>query len=361
MTKHIFTAMSLSLMAAPAFSDTITGDLTVRDHLCVGASCANGGVETFGNEGLKIKSITPWISFEDTSTANPFGNDWLFRVNSADASFFAFEDTDGATQPFRVDAGARTDALRVASSGNIGIGTGLPQRDLHMRGGDSPTIRLEQDGAGGNPTQTWEIGGNEVGFFIFDTTASTSPFFIAPGAGNDRAFSVESNGDIGLGTLDPEAKLHVAGTSMLIKNNGRVNFTLSDTSDPGPDFRTQLTAGTARFSFVGTGAPEMELFQTGDLAIRGNYISAGTQLTVPDYVFDEDYALRPLAEVQSFIDTHSHLPDVPSAADIAAEGLDMTEMQMTLLKKIEELTLYTLKQEAEMAALRRRLDALDGQ
>ncbi|MEM9700787.1 MAG: hypothetical protein AAF943_18620, partial [Pseudomonadota bacterium] len=148
----------------------------------------------------------------------------------------------------------------------------------------------------------------------------------------------------------PDAALHVEGTSMLIENNGRVNFTLSDTSDPGPDFRTQLTAGTARFSFVGTGAPEMELFQSGDLAIRGRYISAGTQLTVPDYVFADDYALRPLSEVQNFIDANSHLPDVPSAADIAADGLDITEMQMTLLKKIEELTLYTLEQEARHEA-----------
>ncbi|MEM9700805.1 MAG: hypothetical protein AAF943_18710, partial [Pseudomonadota bacterium] len=159
------------------------------------------------------------------------------------------------------------------------------------------------------------------------------------------------DGEVGLGTNKPQAKLHVAGTSMLIKNAGRVNFTLSDTSDPGPDFRTQLTAGTARFSFVGTGAPEMELFQSGDLAIRGRYISAGTTLTVPDYVFAEDYALRPLSEVQNFIDANSHLPDVPSAADIAAEGLDLTEMQMTLLKKIEELTLYTLEQEETIQAL----------
>ncbi|MEM9700779.1 MAG: hypothetical protein AAF943_18580, partial [Pseudomonadota bacterium] len=121
--------------------------------------------------------------------------------------------------------------------------------------------------------------------------------------------------------------------------------------------RTQLTAGTARFSFVGTGAPEMELFQSGDLAIRGRYISAGTTLTVPDYVFDEDYALRPLAEVQSFIDTHSHLPDVPSAADIAEDGLDLTEMQMTLLKKIEELTLYTLEQQDIMERQNARLAA----
>ena len=65
--------------------------------------------------------------------------------------------------------------------------------------------------------------------------------------------------------------------------------------------------------------------------------------------------MRPLSEVASFIDAHSHLPDVPSAAQIADTGLDMTAMQMALLKKVEELTLYTLEQEARLA----RMDTLE--
>ena len=56
--------------------------------------------------------------------------------------------------------------------------------------------------------------------------------------------------------------------------------------------------------------------------------------------------------MQTFIDTNRHLPDVPSAAQIADTGLDMTAMQMALLKKVEELTLYTLEQEAELTRLR---------
>ena len=75
-------------------------------------------------------------------------------------------------------------------------------------------------------------------------------------------------------------------------------------------------------------------------------------------LFFDDYALRPLAEVQAFIDANSHLPEVPSEADIKANGVDMTDMHMVLLKKVEELTLYTLDQEAklaEMGALRAEL------
>jgi hypothetical protein len=84
-------------------------------------------------------------------------------------------------------------------------------------------------------------------------------------------------------------------------------------------------------------------------------------MNVPDYVFADDYALRPLADVQAFIDTNSHLPDVPSEADIKANGVDMTAMQMTLLKKVEELTLYTLEQESTIASLKEKAAQTDGQ
>ena len=60
----------------------------------------------------------------------------------------------------------------------------------------------------------------------------------------------------------------------------------------------------------------------------------------PDYVFNSTYQLRPLAEVEAFIKTNSHLPEIPSAEEVANEGIDLAEMDASLLKKIEELTLY---------------------
>ena len=84
-------------------------------------------------------------------------------------------------------------------------------------------------------------------------------------------------------------------------------------------------------------------------------------MNVPDYVFADDYALRPLADVQAFIDANSHLPDVPSEADIKANGVDMTQMQMVLLKKVEELTLYTLEQDRIIAAQARTEQARDAE
>lgn len=71
----------------------------------------------------------------------------------------------------------------------------------------------------------------------------------------------------------------------------------------------------------------------------------------PDYVFAEDYALRPLSEVKAYIDLHHHLPEVPSASSIAEEGMSLEEMNILLLKKVEELTLYILDQEERIKKL----------
>jgi hypothetical protein len=83
----------------------------------------------------------------------------------------------------------------------------------------------------------------------------------------------------------------------------------------------------------------------GDISASGSIISGGTTLNVPDYVFAEDYYLRPLEEVGDFIAREKHLPDIPSAAEIGEMGVNMTEMQMKLLAKVEELTLYAIEQD----------------
>ena len=79
--------------------------------------------------------------------------------------------------------------------------------------------------------------------------------------------------------------------------------------------------------------------------VSGTVASRGLTLTVngwPDFVFEPDYALMPLEEVARFIETHGHLPGIPSAAEVQARGLALGEMQSKLLQKIEELTLYLI-------------------
>ncbi len=78
-------------------------------------------------------------------------------------------------------------------------------------------------------------------------------------------------------------------------------------------------------------------------------------------MFADDYRLAPLTEVAAFIDRNGHLPDVPSAAQVAAAGVPLGEMQTRLLQKIEELTLHMIAMDRDLARLRADNAGLRGQ
>ena len=67
-----------------------------------------------------------------------------------------------------------------------------------------------------------------------------------------------------------------------------------------------------------------------------------------DFVFEEDYELKTIGEVEDFINENGHLPDIPPAAQSEEHGLEVGEMSARLLQKIEELTLYTIEQQKQL-------------
>ena len=111
---------------------------------------------------------------------------------------------------------------------------------------------------------------------------------------------------------------------------------------------------------IGTSTPSSRLHVNGgDIRVSGgSFIDDGTTLNVPDYVFDETYKLMSLPELETFIRENKHLPNVPSASKVKNAGLNISEMQMRLLEKVEELTLYTLNQNKTITDLRAENDAL---
>ncbi len=78
-----------------------------------------------------------------------------------------------------------------------------------------------------------------------------------------------------------------------------------------------------------------------------------------DYVFDPDYTLMPLGDLRRYIDIHRHLPDIPSETEVTEEGIELGIMQSLLLKKIEELTLYTLQLQEQVESLQKEIDNLN--
>lgn len=84
----------------------------------------------------------------------------------------------------------------------------------------------------------------------------------------------------------------------------------------------------------------------------------GPRSTWSDFVFSKDYALKTIPEVEEFISENNHLPDVPSAKQVAEEGYSQHDMNKILLQKIEELTLYTIQQQKEIQELKSELNNL---
>jgi hypothetical protein len=103
-----------------------------------------------------------------------------------------------------------------------------------------------------------------------------------------------------------------------------------------------------------------------NFAIKGNgFVYARevnvytTNMVIPDYVFDKTYKLRTLAEVENYITTNKHLPNIPSAKEIQDKGtLSLTEMNLKLLEKVEELTLYMIEQNKKVEAQGKELQEL---
>ena len=192
--------------------------VVIDDHIvlgseCVGIDCVNG--ENFGFDTGRYKENNLRLHFDDTSVSASFpSNDWRITINDSEnggTSHFSIDDATAGTNPFRVMAGAGSNAMFISNSGgNVGLGTSTPVVELQVTDGDSPTLRLEQNGSNGWTPQAWDIAGNETNFFVRDVTGGSKlPFKILPGS-PDNQVVITSTG-VGIGTNSPTNQLDVIG------------------------------------------------------------------------------------------------------------------------------------------------------
>ena len=103
---------------------------------------------------------------------------------------------------------------------------------------------------------------------------------------------------------------------------------------------------------IGTDNPTYKLSVNGNVRSKEVVVESGWA----DYVFDKDYPLRSLKEVENYIGEYNHLPGVPSATDIQKNGLNVGELQTKMMEKIEELTLYVIDLKKEIDHLKSRIN-----
>jgi hypothetical protein len=267
----------------------------------------------------------------------------------------------------------------------------------------------------------WYEGGNTIGNNGNNTAGTCNNYdYILKANNTNRLWINRTNGNIGLGTATPGARLTVyeptavgttqnntqlltrisgvAGTNVFSNNfwlrrkmNGTDWLTVGLHDGISIDF-SFLTPGTDTKTWWerrpyddvqlwGNGATtHMQLVQgnlyigpeipksTGShanarLSVDGKILAKEIWVNIhasnwADFVFNKNYKLKDLMEVDAFIEREKHLPDIPSAVDLAKEGLSLAEMQKLQMQKIEEIFLYLIEQQQELRKTKAELEKL---
>jgi hypothetical protein len=156
-----------------------------------------------------------------------------------------------------------------------------------------------------------------------------------------QAFGVDTNAISTKANVLALMAGNVSNGNVSSNNNGTANYVSKFTGTSTIANSLIYDNGTT----VGIGTTTLD--SAYKLAVEGTIGARKVKVTQAapwaDYVFNDDYKLRPLSEVENYIKTNKHLPEVPSAAQVAKEGIDVGDNQALLLKKIEELTLYMIE------------------
>lgn len=218
-----------------------------------------------------------------------------------------------------------TEKMRVTPTGNVGIGTNNPFNNLHIHNG---AIRL----TGLNPgTNTSPSGGAQV---IWGYT-------------NDNVAEVTNNGQWGieyiakgeqgnaLGGLNfwkPWPTVNWANYYMFLSNSGRIGM------------------GTNKVDC--TDCSTYRLFVKDGIRTEKVKVDIASVNGWADFVFKDGYNLMPLEKVEAFIKENQHLPEIPSEKQVVEQGgIELKEMNVKLLQKIEELTLHLIEQNKRIKEL----------
>jgi hypothetical protein len=275
-----------------------------------------------GNVG--IGTATPYNKLDVvgkiTATANAMGISNIFGFNGG---VFSLTNTDGNGQTITID-GSNIQSTYYAIGGlqyrpvvlnpyggNVGIGTNYSPNFAKLE------IKIDDEQRG------WAVG-----------TATYNVHTFLGGAGrtiNSEGCYIGTSGTVSDGSAAP---LHfftnAQWAQMTLLPNGSVGI---GTTNPDPYYKLSVNG-----------------------FVRAKEIRVNTDWA--DYVFENDYSLKPLAEVETFIQQYKHLPGIKDAATLQKEGVDISAMQTKMMEKIEELTLYLIQANKQILDLQQQVQQL---
>lgn len=296
----------------------------------------------------------------------------------------------------------------IHDNGYVGIGTSNPLAKLHIESGSnnsySAILATSLNGQFNNKlvvsssnlfdvnTETFRISHefNDVsnrnnGYIGFNRGTDVGHGFLTFGSNGTERMRIDGSGNVGIGTLSPQSKLEVNG-DITIPNGGRIGnwltsafqydnktmghyslgwFQESQNTAYGPSLWASawggmkfFTGGMPRLTVdfsgnvgIGTTNPQNALDVKG--TIRATEVKVESVDKFADFVFEKQYKLPTLNEVHAYINENGHLKDIPSAQEVKENGMSLTEMNVKLLQKVEELTLYMIELQKQVEELKK--------
>lgn len=359
--------------------DTMTGKLT-----------ASGGIATSSiTNNVGVLSLVSRTDIELTIDNGGGANASFEIFNSSGNHLYLLSET-GSSRTFgthAIDSGLMvgTTALDANALAQINLPSSVSVPHLRIK---SP---LGDNGFGiqfVNPEETWYVGPN-IGNWPDDR------FNILADSSN-KGLIIAANGNVAIDSVSaasPFAKLTIDGSigfptvatpAMYIYPSGVANAEKAVIvhspaydewglyyNDVGDRFLMKSAAGDTTPSLVvdlgnnwvaiGTETPKPGYHLSVDGKIVCEELLVEDSADWPDYVFQEDYRLQSLEEVEAHIKERKHLPGVPTAAEISKNGLPLGEMQKRMMEKIEELTLHLIEQNKRMTSQDERIRHLEAQ
>jgi hypothetical protein len=263
----------------------------------------------------------------------------------------------------------------ITQGGNVGIGIDVPEARLQIVGTDF----VSETGNGffqvGNPNSTHlRMDNNEI---LARNGDNPSLLYLQYWSGN-LSLCDDDNGRVGIGTTSPVAKVQITdGADVNLSSGGQLVLGPSNNANlamDGNEIQARNNGAASTLYLQNSGGDVLLVpYETGQvgigvtssanmpsndylLAVDGKIISEEVRVEVsgswPDYVFDADYPLTPLEELENQITEQGHLPGIPSSSQVADEGILLGDMQRALLEKVEELTLYVIELKKEIEELK---------
>ncbi|MEQ6118235.1 hypothetical protein [Reichenbachiella sp. MALMAid0571] len=325
-------------------------------------------VDNSSGEVLRVESSTTSSQIKLRATATG-GIDWslMSTANGASLGGGKFSIYGNSQHRFVLD-----------NQGFLGLGSTSPAEKLHIEGG---ALQFLNVGENLNNVDIVKIGegstANEFSLVgMFAGTGESGNALKFRSSWNDNLLYLRGDNKIGIGTSEPLERLHIESGALQFLNVGE-NQDNVDIIKLGEGISANEFSLTGMFAGTGESGNAIKfksMWNDNLLVIRGNgEIGIGTALTGPhklavegsigareikvetttwsDFVFENDYELRTLEEVEQHITEKGHLPEIPSEEEVTENGINLGEMDAKLLQKIEELTLYMIEMNKRLGQL----------